>query len=40
MVDLMSENQLGDHSTIFRKRPNSQDIDGNVYFKKFLVNYI
>ncbi len=31
-----SENELGDHSTIFRKRPNSQDIDGNVYFKKIF----
>ena len=31
-----AENQLGDHSTIFRKRPNSQDIDGNVYFKKIF----
>ena len=31
-----SENIIGDHSTIFRKRPNSNDIDGNVYFKKIL----
>ena len=35
-----SENELGDHSTIFRKRPDSKDVDGNVYFKnkedKFL----
>lgn len=31
-----SENELGDHSTIFRKRPNTQDIDGNVYFKKIF----
>ena len=31
-----SENELGDHSTIFRKRPNSKDIDGNVYFKKIF----
>ena len=27
------------HSTIFRKRPNSQDIDGNVYLKKSLKLY-
>ena len=31
-----SENELGDHSTIFRKRPNTKDIDGNVYFKKIF----
>jgi Rps23 Pro-64 3,4-dihydroxylase Tpa1-like proline 4-hydroxylase len=31
-----SENELGDHSTIFRKRPKSEDIDGNVYFKKIF----
>ena len=33
-----SENQLGDHSTIFRKRPDTKDVDGNVYFKKFFNN--
>ena len=31
-----SENQLGDHSTIFRKRPDTKDVDGNVYFKKIF----
>lgn len=31
-----SENELGDHSTIFRKRPDSKDVDGNVYFKKIF----
>ena len=31
-----AENVIGDHSTIFRKRPNSNDIDGNVYFKKII----
>jgi Rps23 Pro-64 3,4-dihydroxylase Tpa1-like proline 4-hydroxylase len=31
-----SENLLGDHSTIFRKRPKTSDIDGNVYFKKIF----
>lgn len=27
---------LGDHSTIFRKRPGSSDIDGNLYYKKIF----
>ena len=30
------ENTLGNHSTIFRKRPGSNDIDGNVFFKKIF----
>jgi Rps23 Pro-64 3,4-dihydroxylase Tpa1-like proline 4-hydroxylase len=34
-----SENELGDHSTIFRKRPNTKDIDGNVYFKKIFGKF-
>ena len=30
------ERKLGDHSTIFRKRPGSSDPDGNVEFKKLF----
>ena len=33
------ENTLGNHSTIFRKRPGSDDIDGNVYFKKIFGKF-
>ena len=35
MTDL-SEKKLGLHSTIFRKRPGTQDIDGNLEFKKIF----
>ena len=31
-----SERKLGLHSTIFRKRPGSKDIDGNLEFKKII----
>tara|TARA_Y100000389_G_C17294542_1_gene429765 strand:+ start:45 stop:845 length:801 start_codon:yes stop_codon:yes gene_type:complete len=31
-----NEIQLGDHSTIFRKRPGSNDVDGNIIFKKIF----
>ena len=31
-----NEIELGDHSTIFRKRPGSEDIDGNLYYKKIF----
>lgn len=31
-----SEKKLGLHSTIFRKRPGTQDIDGNLEFKKIF----
>ena len=30
------ERKLGAHSTIFRKRPGSNDPDGNVEFKKLF----
>lgn len=33
------ENTLGNHSTIFRKRPNSDDIDGNIKFKKLFGKF-
>ena len=32
----ISERILGNHSTIFRKRPNTNDPDGNVEFKKII----
>tara|TARA_X000000950_G_C13741714_1_gene588773 strand:+ start:183 stop:983 length:801 start_codon:yes stop_codon:yes gene_type:complete len=31
-----SERQLGLHSTIFRKRPGTDDVDGNLEFKKLF----
>ena len=31
-----NEINLGPHSTIFRKRPNTNDIDGNLEFKKLF----
>ena len=31
-----SERKLGLHSTIFRKRPGSEDVDGNLEFKKIF----
>ena len=31
-----SEKKLGLHSTIFRKRPGTQDVDGNLEFKKIF----
>ena len=31
-----SERKLGLHSTIFRKRPGSNDPDGNIEFKKLF----
>ena len=31
-----SERKLGLHSTIFRKRPGSKDVDGNLEFKKIF----
>ena len=31
-----NEIELGNHSTIFRKRPGTHDIDGNVKFKKLF----
>ena len=30
------EKSLGDHSTIFRKRPNTDDIEGKIEFKKLF----
>ena len=34
-----NERELGNHSTIFRKRPGSDDIDGNVKFKKLFGKF-
>ena len=34
-----SEFNLGNHSTIFRKRSKSEDVDGNVYFKKIFGKF-
>ena len=31
-----SERKLGLHSTIFRKRPSSDDVDGNLEYKKII----
>ena len=31
-----SEKKLGLHSTIFRKRPGTKDVDGNLEFKKIF----
>ncbi len=31
-----SERKLGLHSTIFRKRPGTEDVDGNLEFKKII----
>ena len=31
-----SEKKLGLHSTIFRKRPGTEDVDGNLEFKKIF----
>ena len=31
-----SERKLGLHSTIFRKRPDSDDVDGNLEYKKII----
>ena len=31
-----SEIKLGLHSTIFRKRPDSDDVDGNLEYKKII----
>ena len=31
-----SERELGLHSTIFRKRPGTSDVDGNLEFKKLF----
>ena len=31
-----SERKLGLHSTIFRKRPGTEDVDGNLEFKKLI----
>lgn len=33
------EKYLGEHSTIFRKRPNTNDEDGNIEFKKLFGNF-
>ena len=33
------ENTLGNHSTIFRKRPNTEDVDGNIKFKKIFGKF-
>jgi Rps23 Pro-64 3,4-dihydroxylase Tpa1-like proline 4-hydroxylase len=32
----LNEKSLGNHSTIFRKRPNTKDIDGKIEFKKIF----
>ncbi len=34
-----TERKLGLHSTIFRKRPGSEDIDGNLEFKKIFGKF-
>ena len=34
-----SEIKIGNHSTIYRKRPGSKDIDGNVTFKKIFGKF-
>ena len=34
-----NEKELGNHSTIFRKRPGTDDIDGNVKFKKLFGKF-
>ena len=31
-----NEIELGNHSTIFRKRPGTNDMDGNIEFKKIV----
>ena len=31
-----SEKKLGLHSTIFRKRPQTDDVDGNLVYKKIV----
>ena len=31
-----NEINLGPHSTIFRKRPNTNDLDGNLEYKKLF----
>ncbi len=31
-----TERKLGLHSTIFRKRPGTEDVDGNLEFKKII----
>ena len=31
-----SERELGLHSTIFRQRPGTDDVDGNLEFKKLF----
>ena len=35
-----NERKLGLHSTIFRKRPEENEPDGNIEFKKLLDNFI
>lgn len=32
----IEEMELGNHSTVFRKRPGSNDVEGKVYFKKIF----
>ncbi len=35
----LDEINMGDHSTIFRKRPGSNDVDGNVVFRKIFGKF-
>ena len=32
----LAEKKLGLHSTIFRKRPDTDDVDGNLEYKKII----
>ena len=34
-----TERKLGLHSTIFRKRPGTEDVDGNLEFKKIIGKF-
>ena len=35
----LNEKKLGNHSTIFRKRPGTNDPDGNVEFRKLFGKF-
>jgi hypothetical protein len=34
-----NEIELGNHSTIFRRRPGTNDVDGNIGFKKLFGKF-